>query len=161
AEHELELLLLLLCARLVGADGEAHVAGTNDRPRITPLLLAPVVQRGVAHDVELGRQERHVPAVGVARDHAEQSPLALPADPQPEARLHGPGLAGRVVEVHFLAMNRDALAAEQASENRDGLLEKTETVLDPLERHAEGAKLVLVPARPAPQLAPPATQMVD
>src|SRR5262249_3249995 len=123
AEHELELLLLLLCARLVGADGEAHVAGTNDRPRITPLLLAPVVQGGVAHGGERGRREGRVPAVGVARDHAEQSPLALPADPQPEARLHRPRLAERVVEVHLLAMERDALAVEQASENRDGLLE--------------------------------------
>src|SRR5262249_56760773 len=81
AEHELELVLLLARARLVLADGQADVAGPDDRLRVAALLGAPVVQRSVTHGVELWREERHVPSVGVARNHAQQAALALPADP--------------------------------------------------------------------------------
>ena len=116
---------------------------------------------GVPLREDLRREERHVPAVGVARDDAQQALLALAADPEPEPRLHRSRIAERVGQVDVLAVEGDALAVEEAAEHDRGLLELVEAVLDRQERHAEGAELALVPAGAEPELDAAAAQVVD
>ena len=117
-----------------------------------PSLRAPVVERRGALREHLRRQERHVPAVGVAGDDAQQALLALAADPEPEARLHRARIAERVGQMDLLAVEGDALAVEESAQHDRGLLELIEAVLDRQERHPEGAELVLVPARAEAEL---------
>ena len=99
---------------LVRADGEPEVDGAHDRARIAPLLLAPVVERGVAGGEDSGARNGHVPAVGVARDDAQQALLALPADPQPQpSAAPAADRRSRRRSVDVLAVEGDALAVEE------------------------------------------------
>src|SRR2546428_14162653 len=91
--------LFAACGALcVGAHVEAEVDAAEDRLRVTPLSLAPVVQDLPLVDPDLGADVRAVPTVGEARRCPERSPLAEPADPDRDTRLQRLRIVRRVLK---------------------------------------------------------------
>src|SRR5262249_20101500 len=107
AEHEAQVLLLPPDVSLVAADGQAQVHRPRDRARVTSLALAPAVEHLAPRGEDLRREERYVPAVGVARDDAQHALLALAADPEAESRLHRSRQAERGRGPHVAAGGGD------------------------------------------------------
>ena len=96
----------------------------RDRRRVAARVVAvPLEHAATLRRVVLGRDERHVPAVGVPGRDAQRHLLAAAADPERQARLHRLGLALRVGQREVLAVEAGDVLGEQAADALDRLLD--------------------------------------
>src|SRR5262249_23729250 len=129
---------------LVFRERRAEVHRAHDRARIAPLPLAPDIEHTALLRERLGRDERHVPAIGVARDHAQEALLAAAADPDARPRLHRLWLAVRIAQVEVATRERGLLLLEQAADDAHRLVELRQPLADRQKGDAIGLELGLV-----------------
>ena len=145
----------------VGAHVEADIDRARDLLGVAAFLGAPVVEHGVLGLPRRGVDIRGVPAVGILGRGADGALLPLPADPDGQALLERLGIAPRVVELEVVALEVGDGLVEERAENLHRLLEMILADPDALEGNAEALVLVLVPARPDPEIAAAVGEMID
>ena len=109
----------------------------------------------------VGRDERHVPPVGVLRDEAQRHLLAAAADPDREPGLHGFRFALRVGEREELAREVGAFLAQQAAHAHETLFEDAQPSSRARERDAVRVVFELGPARAQPESDPARGELVE
>src|SRR5262249_2327356 len=88
----------------IGAEIEAEVHAAHDRPRVTPFLLAPLVEDLALVLPVVGADVGAVPPVGVLRRGTERPLLPSPTDPDGNAGLERLGEIRRIGHTEVLAL---------------------------------------------------------
>ena len=109
----------------------------------------------------LWRDERDVPAVGVAGGDGQGAALAAATYPDGEARLHRTRLAAGVLEREPLALEGGPLVVQQAPDALHSLFQDVEARARRREGDAVGVVLDLAPSCPQPHVGSAAREVVD
>ena len=126
-----------------------------------PDRRARLAQDGVGGGERRGRPVR-VPQVGVPGDHRDRLARPGAADEDRQPRLDRPRLADGVGHRVVPALVGDALAVEQAPDQRHGLAEPVEPLAEPApELEAERVVLPFEPAAADAEDRPPAADVVE
>src|SRR5262245_12797092 len=159
----LEDLLAAGGALRIGAEIEAEVHAAHDRPRVTPFLLAPLVEDLALVLPVVGADVGAVPPVGVLRRGTERPLLTSPADPDLNAGVKRDEKIRRFgnAQVHSLEVGALLLGIEEQLLDLRVLLEHVLARPDRRKRKAVGLRLDVVPAGAEPTVDAPVREVVD